>query len=73
MKKSDDGDDGQRRRCKQEKKRQYVSNNWSYLLKVLLLEETPAVLSWGTSVRIMEYHTTDQRSKTTSHQKWQDN
>ena len=42
---------------------------------VMLLEETPAVLSLG---KLCEdhgktYHWTSQRSKTTSHQKWQEN
>ena len=43
------------------------------IVKVMLLEETPQFFPWGYSVRIMVYRPLDQRSKTTSHQKWQEN
>ena len=42
-------------------------------VKVMLLEETPAVLSWETLCGSWENIPLDQRSKTTSHQKWQEN
>ena len=43
-------------------------------VKVMLLEETPAVLSLGETPRgSWVYIPLDQRSKTTSHQKWQEN
>ena len=42
-------------------------------VEVMLLEETPQFFPWGNSVRIMVYRPLDQRSKTTSHQKWQEN
>ena len=40
-------------RCKPEKKPRYMSKNWTLLVKVMLLEETPAVLSLG---KICEDH-----------------
>ena len=42
-----DGDDGQRRGAKHEKKPRYMSKNMDLFVKVMLLEETPAVLSLG--------------------------
>ena len=33
-------------RCKQEKKRQYVSNNWTYLSKLCFLKKIPQFFPW---------------------------
>ena len=59
--------------CKPEKKRRYTSSNWTHSSKLCFLKKLPRFLLWGTFVRIMGIHniTLDQRSETTSHQKWQ--
>ena len=45
-------------RCKQEKKRQYMSSNLTYLSKLCFLEKLPQFFPWANSVRTMGIHTT---------------
>ena len=40
-------------RCKQEKKRQYMSNNWTYLSKLCFLKKLPQFFPLGNSLGIM--------------------
>ena len=81
IKKSDDGDDGQReeaevqtkRRCKPEKKPRYTAKNWTYSSKLRFSKKLSQFFPWGNFVRSWVYMPLDQRSKTTSHQQWQEN
>ena len=60
-------------RCKQEKKRRYMSKNWTYSSQLCFLKKLPQIFFLGSSVRNMGILTTGQGSKTTSHQKGQEN
>ena len=59
IKKSDDGDDGQRRGANQRR-----SMNWTYSSLSCFFKKLPQYFLWRNSVRIMRVHTT---------QKWQEN
>ena len=56
-------------RCKQEKKLQFLSNNWTHLSKLCFLKKLPQYFPSGNSARIMSTHSTG--SASTSHQTWQ--
>ena len=60
-------------RCKREKKRRYMWSNWTYSSKLCFLKKLPQCFL-GESLRgSWENIPLDQLSKTTSHQKWQEN
>ena len=69
-KKSDYGDDGQRRGANKMKKRRKMSSNWTYSSKLCFLKKLPQFFPLENSVE--DHGNTsplDQRSQTTSHQK----
>ena len=45
-------------RCKPEKKRRYVSSNWTYSSKLCFVKKLPQFFPWENSARIMGIHTT---------------
>ena len=61
-------------RSKQEKRRRKNVKEFDLFVTIMLLEETPAVLSLGKLCEeLWVFIPLDQRSKTTSHQQWQEN
>ena len=60
-------------RCKPEKKRRYMSNNWTYSSLLCFFKKTPAVLSLEKLCEEHGYtHHCKKRSQTTRHQKGQE-
>ena len=60
-------------RCKQEKKWRYMSKNWTCSSRSCFLMKLPQFFLSGSSARVMGFLPVDQRSRTTSHRKGQEN
>ena len=60
-------------KCEPEKKPRYMSMNSTYSWHLCFLEKHPQIFHWRALRGSWVYLPLDQQSKTTSHQKWQEN